>query len=108
MSATDPAPERPTVAIFGVEGRVGLSIARALGREGTGPEPAERVRRFMVDGDEIDGVRVRVAELTAGAGDVVAMLPWTLHNFSMNCAAVPRFMVTHTAHRRGVEPPAED
>jgi hypothetical protein len=81
---------------------------RALGREGTGPEPAERVRRFMVDGDEIDGVRVRVAELTAGAGDVVAMLPWTLHNFSMNCAAVPRFMVTHTAHRRGVEPPAED
>lgn len=49
----------------------------------------------MVDGDEIDGVRVRVAELAADAGDVVVMLPWTMHSLSMNCAATPRFMVTH-------------
>jgi hypothetical protein len=59
----------------------------------------DRVRRFMVDGDEIDGVRVRVVELTGEGGDVVAMPPWTLHNFSMNSAATPRFMVTQSIYR---------
>jgi hypothetical protein len=63
---------------------------RALCHEG-----GDRVQQFMVDGDEIDGVRVRVAELAADAGDVVVMLPWTMHSLSMNCAATPRFMVTH-------------
>jgi len=53
----------------------------------------------MVDGDEIDGVRVRVAELTGEAGDVTVMLPWTMHNFSMNCSPEPRLMVTHTVLR---------
>jgi hypothetical protein len=47
---------------------------------------------------EIDGVRVCVRELTGVAGDVAFMLPWTLHNVSMNCAATPRFMVTHTVY----------
>jgi hypothetical protein len=46
----------------------------------------------------IDGVTVRVRELTGQPGDVVFMLPWTLHNISMNCADQPRFMVTHTAY----------
>lgn len=68
---------------------------RALCREST----TDRVAQFMEDGDEIDGVRVRVVELTAQAGDVVAMLPWTMHNFSMNCAAQPRCMVTHWIYR---------
>ena len=67
---------------------------RALCKEG-----GERVAQFMVDGDEIDGVRVRVAELTAAAGDVVTMLQWTMHNLSMNCADAPRFMVTHSIYR---------
>jgi hypothetical protein len=66
----------------------------ALGRAGKG-----RLQQFMLDGDEIDGVRVQVAELTGRPGDVVAMMPWTLHNMSMNCATVPRFMVTHTILR---------
>ena len=68
---------------------------RALCREG-----GDRVRQFMEDGDEIDGVRVRVVELTAEAGDVAVMLPWTLHNLSMNVADQPRFMVTHSVHRQ--------
>lgn len=67
----------------------------ALVREGGD----DRVRQFMVDGDEIDGVRVRVVELTAEAGDVVVMLPWTLHNASTNSALQPRFMVTHSIYR---------
>ena len=67
---------------------------RALCREG-----GDRVRQFMLDGDEIAGVRVRVAELTADAGDLVVMLPWTMHNLAMNCATEPRFMVTHSIYR---------
>jgi hypothetical protein len=66
---------------------------RALLREG-----GDRTRQFMVDGDEIDCVRVRVVELTAEAGDVVVMLPWTMHSLAMNCAAVPRFMVTQSIY----------
>jgi hypothetical protein len=66
----------------------------ALIRPGNG-----RVQQFMVDGDEIDGVRVQVVELTGRPGDVVAMMPWTLHTLSMNCAATPRLMVTHTILR---------
>lgn len=61
-------------------------------------DAGDRIERFMVDGDEVDGVRVRVAELTADAGDVVVMLPWTMHNLSMNVAARPRFMVTHSVY----------
>jgi hypothetical protein len=60
---------------------------------------ADRARQFMVDGDEIDGVRVRVGELTGEAGDVTVMSPWTMHNFSMNCSSAPRLMVTHTVLR---------
>jgi hypothetical protein len=66
----------------------------ALSRPG-----GERVQQFMLDGDEVDGVRVQVAELTGRPGDVIAMMPWTLHNFSMNCATTPRLMVTHTILR---------
>jgi len=73
---------------------------QALGHEGG----EARTAQFMRDGDEVDGVRVRVAELTADAGDVVAMHPWTLHNFSMNVADQPRLMVTHSAYRHGVNP----
>jgi len=67
---------------------------RALAREG-----GDRVRQFMTDGDEVDGIRVRVVELTADAGDVVVMLPWTLHSLAPNCADAPRFMVTHSIYR---------
>ncbi len=67
---------------------------RALNRPG-----GDRLQQFMIDGEEIDGVTVRVIELTGEPGDVVAMMPWTMHNFSMNIAAQPRFMVTHTVMR---------
>ena len=63
------------------------------------------MRQFMLDGDEVDGVRVRVAELTGEAGDVVVMLPWTLHSLAMNCSPA-RFAVTHSlfAHPPGLDP----
>jgi hypothetical protein len=59
----------------------------------------ERMAPFMIDGDEVDGVRVRVHELTGMPGDVVAMMPWTMHALSMNTSRRPRFMVTHTVMR---------
>src|SRR4029450_10606922 len=67
---------------------------RALCREG-----GDRIHRFMTDGDEVDGVRVRVPAPTGRAGDVVPMLPWTMHNLAMNCRPDPRFMVTHSIFR---------
>ena len=66
----------------------------ALNRVGGG-----RITRFMIDGDEVDGVRVRVHELTGMPGDVVAMMPWTMHALSMNTSRQPRFMVTDTVIR---------
>jgi hypothetical protein len=68
---------------------------RVLGR----PGDEDRVRQLMVEGEEVDGVRVRVVELTGDAGDVVVMLPWTLHNVAMNVAGSPRVMFTRTVFR---------
>jgi hypothetical protein len=67
---------------------------RALCEEG-----GDRVAQFMVDGDEIDGVRVRVVELTGDPGDLEVVLPWTLHNAAPNAAAAPRIMVTNSCVR---------
>ena len=66
----------------------------ALLREGD-----DGIQQFMLDGDELDGVRVRVAELIGAPGDVTVILPWTMHNMSMNCSTEPRLMVTHTVLR---------
>jgi len=59
------------------------------------------------EGTIVDGVHVRVRELTGQPGDVVFMLPWTIHNGSMNCSNRPRFMVTHTAFAREAGAPSE-
>jgi hypothetical protein len=56
----------------------------------------DRVDRFMADGDEVDGVRVRVVEATGNAGDACFMHPWMLHNIARNVADQPRLMMTHT------------
>ncbi|MCX6019939.1 MAG: phytanoyl-CoA dioxygenase family protein [Chloroflexi bacterium] len=55
---------------------------------------AERELRFMIDGTTIDGVHLRVVELTGAPGDAVVMHPWTLHAASPNCAAHPRMMLS--------------
>ena len=56
----------------------------------------ERIQHLMIDGDEVDGVPVRVIEATGAAGDVCVMHPWMLHNIAMNCADQPRLMMTQT------------
>jgi hypothetical protein len=54
---------------------------------------SDRVQRFMVEGSEIDGVRLRVVELTGEAGDALFFHPWLFHNFSPNCRDTPRMML---------------
>ncbi len=54
----------------------------------------ERIERFMQDGDVVDGVDVRVVELTGAPGDLVVMHPWVMHNISMNVADTPRMMTS--------------
>jgi hypothetical protein len=54
---------------------------------------AARVRRLMLDGDMIDGVPVRVVELTGAPGDVVLMHLGIMHSLAPNHRATPRIML---------------
>ena len=63
------------------------------------PDDDDRTRRFLEDGAEVDGVAVRVVELTGEAGDVVLWHPSILHAMAPNARARPRFMLTNTAFR---------
>ena len=47
--------------------------------------------RALLAGETIDGVEVRVAEVTGAAGDLIVMDPWMVHNLNMNTSATPRF-----------------
>jgi hypothetical protein len=62
----------------------------ALGRSDD-PDPY-RTARFMDDDHDIDGVRVRVVELTGRAGDIVVTHPWVLHHAAPNTGSYPRLM----------------
>jgi hypothetical protein len=67
----------------------------------TDGEPAARITRFMERDEEIDGVRVRVVELTATAGDVVLMHPLLLHSRPTNAGRAPRFLLNKDLYRCG-------
>ena len=56
-------------------------------------EGIDRVRRFMEEGALIDGVPVRVVELTGSTGDVVLFHPWLLHTVAPNRRREPRLLV---------------
>jgi Phytanoyl-CoA dioxygenase (PhyH) len=57
-------------------------------------EAPARIRRFMHDGATIDGVRVRVVEVSGCAGDVFLMHPGVLHARPVNAGTAPRFMTS--------------
>ncbi|MFI4964979.1 MAG: hypothetical protein ACHP9T_06380 [Caulobacterales bacterium] len=57
-------------------------------------DEGDRVRRFMEDGGELDGVQVRVGEMTGEPGDVILMHPLMLHAPTPNVLATPRMMLT--------------
>ena len=60
----------------------------------------DRVRCFMTDGENIDGVNVRVEELTGATGDVILMHPWAFHAPAPNCSLRPRMMVSQSVFRK--------
>jgi ectoine hydroxylase-related dioxygenase (phytanoyl-CoA dioxygenase family) len=53
----------------------------------------DRVARFMSDEGMVDGVPVRVGEMTGEPGDVFLMDPLTLHATTPNARATPRMML---------------
>jgi hypothetical protein len=58
-----------------------------------------RIDTYTQQGCMIDGVNIRVSELTGEAGDVMFMHPWTFHAPAPNCSSVPRLMVSHSVYR---------
>lgn len=63
------------------------------------PAAQERIHRFMDEGAEIEGVPVRVVELTGAPGEMILMHPWLLHAPAANCGTMPRFMVSESVYR---------
>lgn len=53
---------------------------------------ADRIASFMNDAQEVDGVPVRVTELTGEPGDAILCHPLMLHVAAPNRADTPRFM----------------
>lgn len=89
----------------GHSGDVRRNLARTSPWFAALAEPGkDRISRFMDDVDTVDGVDVRVVELTGEPGDVVVMHPWTLHNISMNVADTPRMMTSFSAFNASYEP----
>jgi hypothetical protein len=58
----------------------------------------DRVHRYMTEGAVIDGVDVRVEELTGEPGDAVIMHPRLLHVMAPNGLNVPRMMLLQFVH----------
>ncbi|HEX7038373.1 MAG TPA: phytanoyl-CoA dioxygenase family protein [Pseudomonadales bacterium] len=56
-------------------------------------EGVDRVRRFMEEGARLDGVPVRVVEVTGEPGDVVLFHPWMLHTLAPNRRGEPRLLL---------------
>ncbi len=69
-------------------------------RDLTRTDDEGRVTRLMDTEGDVDGVSVRVTELTGRAGDVVLCHPWLVHAGSPNVLDQPRLMrVARVRHR---------
>ena len=61
---------------------------------------SDRIHRYLTAGAVIDGVQVRVEELTGEPGDVVIMHPRLLHVVAPNSLHTPRMMLLQFLHLR--------
>ncbi|MFD1675206.1 phytanoyl-CoA dioxygenase family protein [Alicyclobacillus fodiniaquatilis] len=77
-------------------------LAGLLGKHPESDE-SDRVRRYMKEGEVIDGVDLRVVELHGSAGDAFIMNSDCFHTGVPNNREIPRMMVTTMATR--IEPP---
>ena len=59
-----------------------------------------RIHRYLTAGADIDGVHVRVEELTGEPGDAVIIHPRLLHAVAPNSLPSPRMMLWQFLHRR--------
>ncbi len=74
---------------------------KALCKEGVG----DRVQRFMVDGDIVNGVGVKVREMTGEPGDIVLIHPALLHAaHAENERPNPRMMLMAFLGESGPQP----
>jgi ectoine hydroxylase-related dioxygenase (phytanoyl-CoA dioxygenase family) len=60
----------------------------------------DRIHRYLTAGTVVDGVHVRVEELTGEPGDAVIMHPRLLHVVAPNSLHTPRMMLLQFLHRR--------
>jgi hypothetical protein len=60
----------------------------------------DRQRRLMAETD-LDGLPVRVVELTGCAGDVYLTHPWVLHSIAPNASDTPRMMRSRVIWKNG-------
>jgi ectoine hydroxylase-related dioxygenase (phytanoyl-CoA dioxygenase family) len=80
-------------------GRVRTSLAvhpwlRALWTPDDSSDPDDRIRRYLGEETVVDGVPLRVLELTGEPGDVVVMHCDTFHAVAPNRSGRPRWMLT--------------
>jgi ectoine hydroxylase-related dioxygenase (phytanoyl-CoA dioxygenase family) len=65
-------------------------------------EKANRVQRFMSGATVVEGVKLRVVEMTGESGDVILAHPMILHATAKNCSSMPRFALSATVFRTGI------
>jgi hypothetical protein len=64
-----------------------------------GTSGVDRVQRYLDEGAEVEGVPLRVVELSGQAGDVFLMHCDTFHCAAPNCGDQPRMMATNMISR---------
>jgi hypothetical protein len=62
-------------------------------------ETGDRVQTFMTEHVSLDGMTLRVVELTGEPGDVVLMDVRLLHALAPNCRTAPRLMLAQRVYR---------
>jgi ectoine hydroxylase-related dioxygenase (phytanoyl-CoA dioxygenase family) len=75
---------------------------QALSRDDGDPR---RNERFMCEGADVDGVRLRVMECTGKSGDVYVTHPWVFHTIATNATSRPRLMRSFAITRRFASQP---
>jgi ectoine hydroxylase-related dioxygenase (phytanoyl-CoA dioxygenase family) len=66
-------------------------------------ESVDRIEAFMRTSTVVDGIEVRVVEMTGEPGDVFLTHPLLLHAGSKNTGVVPRIALSSTVNRAGFQ-----
>ena len=98
---TPRGPGRGTAPVRSAEVKAHLGRVHPWLRElWTAGDRTDRIRRYLERGAVIDGVPVRVEELTGEPGDVLVMHPRVLHAVAPNSRTTPRLMLLQFLYAR--------